>query len=66
MTAQELKGLRERLQLSAVEFGRLLGYTGKPQNIQHIIWLFESGRRNIPPRVVLRCQELQPKRRKPR
>jgi transcriptional regulator with XRE-family HTH domain len=52
VTGDELRALRYRLGLSASEWGRALGYTGKPASLRSIISRFETGERPIPPWIA--------------
>ena len=45
MTPHELKSIRQALSLTAIEFGKLLGYHGT--HIQDVVYQLESGRRTI-------------------
>ena len=45
MTPSEFKAIRQTLCLTAIEFGKLLGYRGT--HIQDVVYQLESGRRSI-------------------
>lgn len=49
MTGDEMKSIRHRLGLSAVELGRAMGYTGADNTISVTVRRYESEMRPIPP-----------------
>lgn len=52
MTGNDLRTLRQSLDLSQADFGRLVGYTGNPANR---IGEMEREERDIPRRIVHMC-----------
>jgi transcriptional regulator with XRE-family HTH domain len=48
MSGPELKAIRAKLKLSAVMFGRALGYSGADSTVSVMISKYESGGRPIP------------------
>jgi transcriptional regulator with XRE-family HTH domain len=52
MTGAEFKAIRMRLGLTAEAFARALGYSGTVQSIRTAIYMFQSGRREIPPAIA--------------
>jgi transcriptional regulator with XRE-family HTH domain len=49
MTGEEMKSIRHRLGLSAVELGRAMGYTGADNTVSVTVRRYESDMRPIPP-----------------
>lgn len=45
---EKMKKVRLRHKLSTLEFGKALGYKGKPSSIEVIVRRFECGDRTIP------------------
>jgi len=52
MTGDELRAIRNGLDLSAFAFGLALGYTGNRNTIQTQIRKYESGAREVPALVA--------------
>ena len=53
MTGSEFRAVRYRLGLSAMEWGRALGYGGTPNSVRTVISHLESGARPIPRVIAL-------------
>lgn len=51
MTAEEFSDIRRALGLSRREFGRALGFKGKPQNVWRMIRRMEDGTEDVGQRV---------------
>lgn len=49
MTGDEMKSIRHRLGLSAVQLGRAMGYTGADNTVSVTVRRYESDMRPIPP-----------------
>jgi transcriptional regulator with XRE-family HTH domain len=52
MTGAELKAIRTKLNCTGEVFARVLGYGGSAQGLKTVVYLFESGRRDIPPAIA--------------
>lgn len=52
VTGQELAAIREKLEMSAFDFGLALGYTGAQNTVEVAISRFEKGSRDIPPAIA--------------
>jgi hypothetical protein len=53
MTGDEFKAIRFKIGLSGLEWGRMLGYAGKPHNVRVQVRRWEQEVRPIPPWVEL-------------
>ena len=53
VTGNEFRAVRYRLGLSAMEWGRALGYGGTPNSVRTVISRLESGSRPVPAVVGL-------------
>ena len=53
VTGSEFRAVRYRLGLSAMEWGRALGYGGTPNSVRTVISRLESGTRPVPAVVGL-------------
>jgi hypothetical protein len=53
VTGSEFRAVRYRLGLSAMEWGRALGYGGTPNSVRSVISRLESGSRPVPAVVGL-------------
>lgn len=51
MTGDEMRKVRERLELSAARFGYAVGYSGPTTNVGRLVRRLESGERHIPPTI---------------
>lgn len=58
MTGQEMRELREDLELSITEFGRKIGYSGVPNTVKHSIRQYETGKRGIPQWIAMAARSL--------
>lgn len=52
MTGPEMKDIRERLDLSVVQLGRAIGYTGNRATVDVTVRRYELGSREIPPWIA--------------
>jgi transcriptional regulator with XRE-family HTH domain len=65
MIGPDLRAIREAHGLTQEQLGQALGYTGSRQSVRTTLHRYETDKREIPPRVVLRLIELgwwKPKR----
>ena len=52
MTGAEFKAIRTELGCTGEAFARALGYGGKAQTLRSLMYLYETGRREIPDTVA--------------
>ena len=52
MTGAEFKAIRTELGCTGETFARALGYGGKVQTLRSLMYLYETGRRDIPDTVA--------------
>lgn len=59
MTGPELRAIRDRLGMTAEQFGRALGYQGERASIDMMISRMERGSRAVPKHVALVAPRLK-------
>lgn len=59
MTAEEFKAIRQARNESRIDFGRALGMTAKPGNVDRLIRRIENGEKEVTPQVAIKALQLK-------